>query len=603
MSCIRADELLELVRKAQDAAGACGKVVVAFRAPVRRAVVETLMADPCVSGVILANEAERRPFGSNPDIGFAHGPSLSEWTFPRRRATAAVLVGPIASIGLRIAVSAFRHGIRVFVTAGSALDPVRIDPASALLRRLVTERLKGLTARIATLSFALYRKALTTRIGAVVRPFEPAGLLVGEILFTRRARRLLRRARVARVEIGPPTSTVLLAAGGLGSGGSERQCVNTALMIKRDGRFRPIVVCARMHSPGGSFYLPLLQEVGVEVIDLYGESSVMSRDPSCEALLSVCKTEGEKLGYDIPEDLFRYVLVLLHERPRIVHSFLDENNAKIGLAAVLTQVPRIVMSARSVAPDNFELLRGYMRPGYKLLLRHPEVLICNNSRSGAADYRRWLEDPDLNIAILHNGIDFESFETRTSIDRTLRRELGVPDDVLLVTSVMRMSEEKQPLLWARAAIEISRRRPDVHFALLGDGPLRAQFEQIVAAAQIDSRVCLLAPRLDVPALLRASDLFLLTSRVEGLPNVLIEAQAVGLPVVTTPAGGAAETLDPGRTGLVAPDHSVRAIADTCLVLLDDDALRARMAVAAPDFVRRHFSLEQMYTGTLRLYEA
>jgi glycosyltransferase involved in cell wall biosynthesis len=99
-----------------------------------------------------------------------------------------------------------------------------------------------------------------------------------------------------------------------------------------------------------------------------------------------------------------------------------------------------------------------------------------------------------------------------------------------------------------------------------------------------------------------ADLFLLTSRVEGLPNTLIEAQAVGVPVVTTPAGGSAETLDPGRTGLVSPDYSILGIADTCMKLLDDDRLRARMAKAAPEFVRQHFSLERMYTETLRLYE-
>jgi glycosyltransferase involved in cell wall biosynthesis len=229
--------------------------------------------------------------------------------------------------------------------------------------------------------------------------------------------------------------------------------------------------------------------------------------------------------------------------------------------------------------------------------------MCNNSRAGAADYGRWLGNPKLDTTILHNGIDFGTFESRTGVDRTVRRQFGIPEDVLLVASVMRISEEKQPLLWARVAIEISRRRPDVHFALIGDGPLRAQFEQIVTAAQIDSRVHLLGSSFDVPALLQASDLFLLTSRVEGLPNVLLEAQAVGLPAVTTPAGGAAETLDPGRTGLVTPDHTVRGIADACLALLDDDILRASMAQAGPDFVRRHFSLEQMFAGTLRLYEA
>jgi glycosyltransferase involved in cell wall biosynthesis len=143
----------------------------------------------------------------------------------------------------------------------------------------------------------------------------------------------------------------------------------------------------------------------------------------------------------------------------------------------------------------------------------------------------------------------------------------------------------------------------VHFALAGIGPLKDSVEKIITGAGIKNRVHLLGQIRDIAPVMHSFDVFLLTSRLEGLPNVLIEAQAVGLPIVTTPAGGAAETLDPGRTGLVTDDHSLASITRACLLLIDDADLRARFAKAAPQFAREKFSIDRMLKRTLALYDA
>jgi glycosyltransferase involved in cell wall biosynthesis len=375
-------------------------------------------------------------------------------------------------------------------------------------------------------------------------------------------------------------------------------------MLKRAGRLRPVVVCARLGGAGSGFYRHLLEKAGVEIIDLYKLDVAAAADTGNQKLLDLCRSDDTKRADEFLEDPLRYLIIFLKIRPKIVHAFLDENNVKAGVAAVLARVPKIVLSARSVAPDNFKwLIKNYMRPGYKSLLRRHEVVFCSNSYAGGRDYRRWLLKPFLKIHVVHNGVDFEAFATRDEIDRSARARFGIPSQALVIVSVMRLSEEKQPVLWARAVIEISRRRPNVHFVLVGDGPSRSEVELMIEQASIAGRVCIIPQTLDVPTVLRASDLFLLTSRVEGLPNVLIEAQAVGVPVVTTPAGGAVETLNPGVTGLIAPDYSVSALVDTCLSLLDNDALRASMAKAAPLFVRGKFSLDRMFRDTLSAYDA
>jgi glycosyltransferase involved in cell wall biosynthesis len=393
---------------------------------------------------------------------------------------------------------------------------------------------------------------------------------------------------------------VVLAIGTVGAGGSERQVVNTALALAAHGRFHPIVVCSNLGDKASVFYRNLLEEGGVELVDLK-KIDVGSLSQDYAGYVNACRAELARPRLDISDDVIRLLVVLLQVQPRIVHSFLDNINIKAGVAAVLAKVPRIILSLRSVAPINFPLHTAFMRPGYQALLTRPEVKLCCNSQAGAADYRRWLGNSSLPIRIVHNGIDFRQFAARAGTNAQERAKYGIPNDALVLGSVMRLTEEKQPLLWAKVVVEISRQLPDIHFVLVGDGPLKNDVLQYVSNARIKSRVHVLGHIRDIPSVLHCLDLFLLTSRLEGLPNVLIEAQAMGIPVVTTPAGGAIETLDHGRTGLVAPDQTVIGVAQTCMQILNDSEFRGRLSKAAPEFVRDKFSIERMLNHTLELY--
>jgi glycosyltransferase involved in cell wall biosynthesis len=111
----------------------------------------------------------------------------------------------------------------------------------------------------------------------------------------------------------------------------------------------------------------------------------------------------------------------------------------------------------------------------------------------------------------------------------------------------------------------------------------------------------LGRRSDVPALIACADAMLLCSRVEGLPNVLIEAQAFGCPVVATDAGGTKETMIPDETGFLCPVGDVAGLSDAILRLLIDGELRGRMSARAKSFARERFPIERMVRETHRLY--
>lgn len=607
--------------------------IVVLSMPTVADVVHQILQDTRAVGVIVTDFLDAWPMAGQSQIGRRIGPGYAHWTFPDAPARDLVVIGGPDILGPWIARDALLRGTRMFTfvdpctgrihrrsivrVAGAAAwrsSRARVAHQGQRVRRFVQRTIRQASSEASWCAddrqysrIELGRKIVSALVDRCILYLnaKSGNAELGQALLERRFRRGLQRVFAASLPHGaraqtPSSDRVLLTIGTLGPGGSERQIVNTAVRILQDGRYRPIVACSNLRDNVSRFYLKPLSAAGIEVVDM-AQLDLAAIEPGHRTILSRYRSALSTLPYEVADEVLRFLLVILRHRPCIVHSFLDDTNAKAGVAAVLGGVPRVILSTRSMAPDNFALHTPLMRPAYQALLARPEVLLCNNSDTGAADYRRWLNDGGLPITVLPNGIDFTTFEQRHGIDQEVRQRLGIPSGQKVLGSVLRLSEEKQPVVWAKVVLELSRRRPNVHFVLVGDGPLRSYVERIVANGRITSRVHILGQVTEVPAIMRALDVLLLTSRLEGLPNVLIEAQAVGVPVVTTPAGGAAEALDPERTGLVARDHSVDAIVESCLRLLDDDAMRQRFGAAGARFVREKFSIERMSDSTLRLY--
>ena len=533
--------------------------------------VETLLTRFPQVGFIVTSDNAASNVQDHSRLGRRLEPGTAHWQMPAGTFHDAVIVGRRSQVGIRDVKAALFSGVRRFIFADPIKQAVSSESIFVLGLRLVARR---------ALDRSWWRrpKVRTESLQELFRFADRANLAVRE----------------------RHTQNVLLVVATMGPGGSERQVVNTALALAAEGRFRPVVVCTNLRSGTSEFYRPLLASAGVDVIDL--QEFDFGRLPSKHAqFVSACRARLIRSAFDISDDVTSLLAVFVNEQPAIVHSFIDETNIKAGVAAVLARIPRTVLAMRSVAPNNFALDADLMRAGYEALLTRPEILVCCNSKAGAADYRQWLGKPDLPIAILENGIDLRQFSRPAGSNADGRAAFGIPSDAVVLGSIMRLTAEKQPILWANVVVEISRQMPDVHFVLVGDGPLKSDVMQILSRARIDHRVHLLGQVKDIPSVLSCLDLLVLTSRIEGLPNVLIEAQAMGVPVVTTPAGGAIEALAPGRTGLVAPDQTVTGVAQTCLRVLSDAQLRSQFAQAAPQYVRDRFSMDRMLHHTLQLY--
>jgi len=143
----------------------------------------------------------------------------------------------------------------------------------------------------------------------------------------------------------------------------------------------------------------------------------------------------------------------------------------------------------------------------------------------------------------------------------VRAELGAGPEQALVGMVACLKPQKAPQDFVKVAARVCHRLPWVRFVLVGDGELRRDIEQQIRDARLEDRVRLVGWRRDVPAVMRALDVFLLTSQWEGLPRVLLEARAARVPVVATRVGGAAEAIVEGRDGWLCEPGDTEALAD------------------------------------------
>jgi glycosyltransferase involved in cell wall biosynthesis len=153
----------------------------------------------------------------------------------------------------------------------------------------------------------------------------------------------------------------------------------------------------------------------------------------------------------------------------------------------------------------------------------------------------------------------------------------------------------------RAARIASDRRPDLHWAIAGEGHLRGHLETLIAELGLSDRVHLLGEVPDAVRLVAAADLFVISSAMEGLGTSVLDAMALGVPVVGTRAGGIPEMLEGGAGSLVPPGNP-QALADAVWVLLEDPAAREGQVARARKAVQR-FSDQRMADGVLQVYRS
>ena len=388
---------------------------------------------------------------------------------------------------------------------------------------------------------------------------------------------------------------VLLGIGTLGSGGAERQILNTAEGLRQRG-ISDVHLLVEHLDGAGRFYLDKAVEVTAGVHTVSNDLS-----PRLDWVLN--HREFRQILTDSQVSRVLNVAQLLQQlAPEIVQTSLDWTNITVGLAAALAGVPHILVSGRNLAPLHFEFFQWFMYPCYRALASHPHVTLLNNSEAGSLDYAKWLKLPAKQIKVLRNGLNTEEFKVvDDAAQAAARHELGLDKSAKVVAGAFRLSDEKRPILWVETAAEIADRYPGISFLLCGIGPAEQAVRERANTLGLSDRLQFLGARSDIQLIFAASDVVLQTSLQEGTPNTLIEAQAMGIPVVSTPAYGAAEAIEHGVTGIVVRDETATGLAQAVHKILSDKSFSENARVAGPKFINKLFGFQRMIDDTLIAY--
>ena len=256
-------------------------------------------------------------------------------------------------------------------------------------------------------------------------------------------------------------------------------------------------------------------------------------------------------------------------------------------AAAAARVPVRIANRREMMGDRTRGQIVAQRAAYQFA--HKVVANCR----AAADRLRLERVPVARIAVVPNGVDSLAFAA-TRPSRPVRR----------VSVVANLEPRKGHDVLIDAAPEVLRRFPDAAFVVVGDGPERANLEARAAAQGVAKAFTFAGYDADIAQRLHDTDIFVLPSRTESLPNAVLEAMCAGLPIVASGVGGLLELIDDGRTGLLVSPGDPRALADSVCRVMSDHALGERLGKAAShqaqrySFTRMTSSFELLYLAEL-----
>jgi glycosyltransferase involved in cell wall biosynthesis len=288
----------------------------------------------------------------------------------------------------------------------------------------------------------------------------------------------------------------------------------------------------------------------------------------------------------------RFIARLRSARTDVLHTYLSAANVFGCAAARAAAVTGVISSRRDTGFGDGRLMRRALaltnRWAHRVVAVSDDIARIVGEREGLAPPR---------LVVIPNGIDTDRFtpgERRVAV----RTALGIPPAARLVVSVSRLAFIKGIDVLVEAVPAIRAAVPDAMFLVAGDGSDQEKITRRIEALDLRGSLRLLGVHEDVPGLLAAADLFVLPSRSEGQPNAVIEAMAMGLPVVASRVGGVPEVSRHDREALLVEPERPALLAQACVDVLTTPELSKRLGHAGRHRARAEFSLATM----LRRYQ-
>jgi len=304
---------------------------------------------------------------------------------------------------------------------------------------------------------------------------------------------------------------------------------------------------------------------------------------------------------------YKIYLKILEDKPDIIHGWQDSVNIDLCFAAAYAGVNKIVLHSHNMRPTlvhYIPFIESFKRIYLSALSRSNIRLICV-SNAAKQDYLEWIGlEKSKNLVVLYNGFELPVLNRgqKERIKNNLLEEYGIAKDKFVVGTAIRFTDVKRPLLWIEIASRVLNKDKDVHFVLFGDGELLDECKSKVNDMGIAPYFTFTGRVSNVPEKIAMLDLFLLTSKSEGLPTAVIEAQFARVPVISSDVGGVSECFLNGVTGFLVHEDSEDSYVNKILRVKSNHSMLSETDVNVAEFVRNRFSANSMQTKLFRIYD-
>ena len=288
-----------------------------------------------------------------------------------------------------------------------------------------------------------------------------------------------------------------------------------------------------------------------------------------------------------PGDVGRLAAVIDELKPDLVHALMYQAIQLCRLAKSKTKRPFKLVSSPRVT---YRTRSAFTRLVDRVLKGRDELLIAE-SESSRQYLVRVMGYDSSKVKVIHNGVDLAGWPA-SKLDRQRRRmELRLAGGDILIGAVGRLDEQKgfHHLVSAMPKLK----GLPLKLVVLGAGPERARLEQLIKWFKLEDCVFLPGEQGEIASWLSAFDIFCLPSLWEGLPNALLEAMALGVPIVASAVDGVPEAITDGSTGRLVPPGDVPALAAALRELAEDPKLRERLGANAKTQVAERFTIRRM----------
>jgi glycosyltransferase involved in cell wall biosynthesis len=366
--------------------------------------------------------------------------------------------------------------------------------------------------------------------------------------------------------------TVLYPTVSMTTGGAEQQLLELVRGLDKR-RFRPIV--ALLHR-GGTRETELLDVPGVDVVYL---------------------DRRHKLDFS---PIWKLIRLIRQRQVDVVQPFVSPALLFGMLAGLLTRAPVTIATERGGARRAPGLGGRFYLFASNQLLRFVDVAVANSEAGRAMLLHHGV--PASRAMVITNGLSPERLRSSPGRAAAHRQRLQADAGAPVIGILATLKPAKGQDTFLRAAVQVAAHRPDARFAIVGDGPLRADLEALTGSLGLAERVHFFGFQRHVADLLSTFDVLVSASRDnEGHSNSILEAMALGVPVIATDIGGSRELVEPHRTGLLIPPDDDEALAAAILAILSRPASARAMVAQARALVAERFTLEQMVSGYEALY--